>query len=85
MVHTPTSTCCLWCVQHHAIRCPDKSACSLTAYLMVHQGQIRCGLATVQHPMCNCDNCEGGGLAHTLAVSIIPPALCDPLTICYTT
>jgi hypothetical protein len=24
-------------------------------------------VATVQHPICNCDNCEGGGEAHTLA------------------
>jgi hypothetical protein len=34
---------------------------------MLPIGQIRCGLATVQHPMCSCDNCEGGGMAHTIA------------------
>jgi hypothetical protein len=30
-------------------------------------GQIRCGAATVQHPICQCDNCQGGAMAHTLA------------------
>ena len=34
---------------------------------MLPMGQIRCGIATVHHPMCNCNNCEGGGMAHTLA------------------
>ena len=35
---------------------------------MLPMGQIRCqGAATVQHPMCQCDNCQGGGMAHTLA------------------
>ena len=44
---------------------------------MLPMGQIRCqGAATVQHPMCQCDNCEGAPPRHPAIPPPVSPRSC---------